>query len=107
MYILRKCIKYIEENTEKYKTFSIPIQEKEIIKINEGGNGSVVTISYKITFIETRKFMAKLLSNIVDFLTEVIQKIMRKDWDCFLECESVKDNSTKYKHLFCSEDYSK
>ena len=31
------------ENTEKSKTFSVPI-EKEITKIDQGGNESVVTI---------------------------------------------------------------
>ena len=29
-----------------------------------------------------------------------------KDCDCFLEYESVKDNSTKYKCLSCNKDYS-
>ena len=32
------------ENTEKYKSFSIPI-EKEVTKIDKDGNESVVTIS--------------------------------------------------------------
>ena len=32
------------ENTEKYKTFSVPI-EKEVTKIDKDGNESVVTIS--------------------------------------------------------------
>ena len=32
------------ENTEKYKTFSIPLA-KEVIKIDKDGNESVVTIS--------------------------------------------------------------
>ena len=45
------------ENTEKYKTFSIPI-EKEVTKIDKDGNGSVVTISYKIKFIDSARFMA-------------------------------------------------
>ena len=38
------------ENTEKYKTFSIPI-EKDVTKTDKDGNESVVTISYKIKFI--------------------------------------------------------
>ena len=40
----------LQENTEKYKTFSVPI-EKEVTNIYKDGNGSVVTISYKIKFI--------------------------------------------------------
>ena len=35
------------ENTEKYKTFSAPI-EKEVTEIDKHCNESVVTISYKI-----------------------------------------------------------
>ena len=35
------------ENTEKYKTFSAPI-EKEVTEIDKDCNESVVTISYKI-----------------------------------------------------------
>ena len=37
--------------------FSIPI-EKEVIKIDKGGNESVVTISHKIKFIDSTGFMA-------------------------------------------------
>ena len=42
----------VGENMEKYKTFSVPI-EKEITKIDKDGNESVVTISYKIKFINS------------------------------------------------------
>ena len=41
------------ENTEKYKTFSVPI-EKEIRKIDENGEENLRTISYKIKFIECK-----------------------------------------------------
>ena len=37
----------LRENTEKYKTFSVPM-EKEVTKIDKDGNESVVTISQKI-----------------------------------------------------------
>ena len=50
--------------------------------------------------------MATLLSNIADDLTERIHKIKCKDYDCFLEYESVKDNLTKNKCLSCHKDYS-
>ena len=39
-------------------------------------------------------------------LTEGIHKIKCKDCNCFLECESVKDNLMKYKCLSCNNDYS-
>ena len=68
------------ENTEKYKTFSVPI-EKKVTKIDKYGNESVVTISYKIKFIDSARFMATSLSNLVDNLTEVIHKVKCKDCD--------------------------
>ena len=45
------------ENTENYKTLSVPI-EKEITKIDKNGNKSIVTISYKIKFLDSARFMA-------------------------------------------------
>ena len=93
------------ENTEKYKTFSIPT-EKEVMIIDKDGNESVVTISYKIEFIDSARFMASSLSNLVNNLGEVIHQIKFRDCNCFLEYESVKDNLIKYKCLTCNKDYS-
>ena len=42
---------YLGENTEKYNFFSIPI-EKSVTKADKDGHRSVVTISFKITFID-------------------------------------------------------
>ena len=72
------------ENTEKYKTFSVPI-EKEVSNIDKDGNESVVTISYKIKFIDSPRFMVTLLSILVDNLRKGIHKIKCKNCDCFLE----------------------
>ena len=58
----------LEENTEKYKTFS---------KIDKDGDESVVTISYKIKFIDSARFIASSLSNLDDNLAEGINKIKR------------------------------
>ena len=66
------------ENTEKYKTFSVPI-EKEVTNIDKVGNESVVTISYKIKYIDSARFVATALSNLVDNLAEAIHKIKCKD----------------------------
>ena len=65
------------EITEKFKAFSVPI-EKEVTNIDKDGNESVVTISYKMKFIESARFMANSLSNIVDNLVEGIHKIKCK-----------------------------
>ena len=76
------------ENKEKYNTFSVPIN-KEVIKISNDGNESVESISYKIKFIDSSKFFASLLSNLVDNLTEGIHKIKSRACGCSLEFESV------------------
>ena len=47
-----------EENTRKYKTFSVPI-EKEVTNTDKDDNESVVTISYKIKFIDSSRFFIK------------------------------------------------
>ena len=63
----------LEENTEKYKTFSIPL-EKEVTQIDTNGNGSVVTMSYKIKVIDSARFMATSLTNLVDNFAERIHR---------------------------------
>ena len=93
------------ENAEKYKTFSVPI-EKEVTYIDKDDNEIVVTISFKIKFIDSARFMASSLSNLVDNLAERIDKIKCKDCDYFLEYESVKDNLIKYIFLSCNKNYS-
>ena len=57
-------------------------------------------------FIDSARFMASSLLNLVDNLAEGIHKIKSNDCDCFLEYESVKDNLIKYKCLSCNKDYS-
>ena len=72
--------------------------------IDKDGNENVVTISYKIKFIDSARNMAS--SNLVDNLAEGNHKIKFKDCDCFLEYQSVNDNLIKYKCLSCNTDYS-
>ena len=50
--------------------------------------------------------MASSLSNLIDNITEGIHKIKYKNWGCFLEYESIKENLTKHKCLSFSKDYS-
>ena len=52
------------ENTEKDITFSVPI-EKEITKKDKNGNDKITKISYKIKFIDSYRFMATSLSNLL------------------------------------------
>ena len=46
----------IGENSEIYKSFSVPIK-REVIKIDKYGKKSVETISYKTKFIDSMRFM--------------------------------------------------
>ena len=93
------------ENTEKYKTFSVPIG-KEIQKIDKDGNENITTVSYKIKFIDSARFMAISLSNLVSNLAERIHKIKCKACNCLLEYKRVNDNLIKYKCLSCNKNYS-
>ena len=67
----------LEENKEKYKTFSVPVK-REIEKIDKDGNESVETISYEIIIIDSMRFNATSLSKLVDNLTEGIHQIKCK-----------------------------
>ena len=82
------------EITEKYKTFSVPI-EKEVTEIDKDGNESVAIISWNIKFIDSARFNGM----------EGIRKIKCKDCDCILEYENVENNLVKDKSLSCNKDY--
>ena len=83
--LANKCKRQFEglgENTEKCTTFSVPIEE-EVTKIDKDGNESVVTISYKIKFIDSARCLVSSLSNLVDNLSKGIHKTKCKDCGCF------------------------
>ena len=56
------------KDADKYKNVSVLIGKK-ITKINKNCTGSDASMSYKIKFISSLKFMAISLSNLVDNLT--------------------------------------
>ena len=91
--------------TVKYISFSILIK-KEVIKIDKDGVKSVETISMNMKFIISLIFMGTSLSKLVDNLKEEIHGTKYRNWDCFLEYESVKDYLIIYKCLSCNRDYS-
>ena len=102
---LKEHLNVLGKTQKSTKLFSVPI-EKEVTNIDKDGNESVVTTSYKIKFIDSARFMASSLSNLVDNFAEGTHRTKCKDCDCFLEYESVKDNFTQYKCLSCNKDYS-
>ena len=60
------------ENTETYITFSVPIKK-------ERNNGK--TITYKITFIDSCRFMKSNLSDLVDKLSEIKNKDCKRSME--------------------------
>ena len=75
-------------------------------KLIKDANVNIVTISYKIMFIGTDRFMMSSLSNLVYNLAEVIRTIRSKECGYFLEYESVNDDIIKYKCFSCIKNYS-
>ena len=65
------------ENAEKYIAFLVPI-EKELITIDKNGEEIANSVSYRLQFIDSLRFMTSLLSNLVNNLAEVICKIKWK-----------------------------
>ena len=88
------------ENTEKYITLPVPI-EKEVARIDKNGEETTRNISYILQFIDSVRFIARSLSNLVNNLSEGLYRIKCKSehddkncetcgikykyWDCFLE----------------------
>ena len=67
----------LEENTGKYITFKIAI-ENEVKVIDKNGEKVTKNISYILQFIDSARFIASSLSNLVNNLSEGIHKIKRK-----------------------------
>ena len=58
-------------------------RQKKKLKILKDSDERLVTISYKIKFIDSARFLASLLPNCVDDLAEGIHKTTCKDCDRF------------------------
>ena len=52
---------------------------KRITEVDKDGNESVVAVSYKMKFIDSGRYMATPLSNLLDNLTEGILEIKCKN----------------------------
>ena len=65
------------EKTEKYITFTVPI-EKEFAGIDKNGEEIAENISYILQFTDSARFMASSLSNLVNNLSEGIHRIKYK-----------------------------
>ena len=67
----------LRENTEKYVTFTIPI-EKEATRIDKNEDEITKNIFYLLQFIDSARFLASSLSNLVNNFSEGTHKIKCK-----------------------------
>ena len=65
------------ENTEKFINFTVPV-EKELTRIDNNWEKITKNISYILQFLDSARFMASLLSNLVNNLFEGINGIKCK-----------------------------
>ena len=65
------------ENTEKYITFTVPI-EKEVRRIEKNGKEITKNVFYILQIIDSARVMESLLSNLINNLFEEIHKIKFK-----------------------------
>ena len=77
------------ENTEKYITFTVPI-EKEVTRIDKNGEEVTKSVSYILQFIDSARFMASSLSNLVNNLSEGIHRIKCKFGHSEKKCETCR-----------------
>ena len=73
----KKQFTCLGKNTEKYITFTVPI-EKEVTRIDKNGDEITKNISYILEFIDSARFMASSLSNLVNNLSDGIDRIKCK-----------------------------
>ena len=71
------------ENSEKYITFSVPIKK---------GLDNGQSITCKIKFIDSFRFMSSSLSNLVDNLSEGLHSDKCTDCKSCLDCRITKDD---------------
>ena len=87
------------ENTKKYITFPVPIKKRI--------ENKDIEINYKITFIDSFRFMATSLSKLVDNLTEGIHNdkcIKCKSNFCYMK---VMDKKLIFRCFDCKKNYRK
>ena len=109
--IIKELVKELEgefeclgENTEKYITFSVPINKK-IAKKDRDGNRKIENIPCRLKFIDSYRFMSASLSNLVDNLSNGLHKC--KNCESSLEYINAEDSKVVFKCLNCNKDYNK
>ena len=78
------------ENTEKYITFSVPIKkvidnEDDNDNDNDKANDKAKTVTYRIKFIDSYRFMQRSLSTLTDNLSEINNKNLKISHDTLIK----------------------
>ena len=81
----------------KIHNLIVPI-EKEVTKTDKNGDKVTINISYILQFIDSARFVASSLSNLVNNLSEGIRKIKCKYRQDDKKCETCR---IKYKNCEC------
>ena len=95
------------ENTEKHIRFSVKINKK-ITKKDEEGNKKIVNTPYRLKFINSYRFMAASLSELVDNLSN---GFLNNDNNKCKNCKSglyymtAKDDILIFRCLKCKKNY--
>ena len=93
----------LAENTEKYISFSVKIN-KNITKKDEDGNKKIVNTPYRLKSIDSYRFMAASLSELVDNLSNGLHR--KKCTDCGLDLEYMiaKDEILIFRCFKCKKN---
>ena len=86
------------KNTEKYITFSAPIKK---------GLDNGKSITHKIKFIDSFRFMSSSLSNLVDNLSEGLHGDKCTDCKSYLDYIIIKDAQLIFRCFQCKKSYKK
>ena len=90
------------ERTDKYITFTVPI-EKEVTRVDKYGGKVTQNVSYILQFIDSKRLMASSLSNLVNNLSEGTHKNNCKYKH---DDKKVETCRIKYKHCYCFLEYT-
>ena len=85
------------ENTEKYITFSVPIEK-------ECDDGKPIV--YKIKFIDSFRFVSTSLYSLVDSLSDGLYNIQCKDCNSFLDYMNFYDDKLVHRCFDCKTNYN-
>ena len=88
----------LEENTEIYTTFSVSFKKRL-------DNGKSIT--YKIKFIDSFRFMSSSLSSLVDNLSEGLYSYKCADCKSCLDYMIIKDAQLIFRYFKCKKNYNK